>query len=159
MRENHLLVVPHVHFIFGETAPEGELDSEQRKERRAYTQTGNPLGTSGFTHRIAGVRERGHFLERLDTLPAEEEVGRAVRGTLHAGAGITVVDRYEAVRFVERKRLEKYRMDDAENGHVRTDANSQGQEHGRAERLLFDDALEAEAYISIQRFHGQLPSG
>jgi len=44
-----------------------------------------------------------HLLERLNPLPAKEEVRRAA---LHTRAGIAVVDGDEPVGLVKRKRLE-----------------------------------------------------
>jgi hypothetical protein len=152
-------VIPHLHLVLGEGAAQSRFDPHHREKGRGHPDRRHLRGAPSLPDGASGALVEPYLLEGVDVLTPLEEVHGATGCPGGPGAGIAVEDRDETIWLLERERLQEHGVNDAEDRHVRADADGQGKEHRGAERLLLPEELQAESDVTKQRLHHTLIPG
>ena len=142
--------------IAGESAPDLGLDSEDIEIFRARFYAGDTGGaflTRQGERPVPVDRDVG---ERAVLVPEIKEVGIRERAQLRLGrflAGVDHADRDELVRRGKGQRLEQDRVDHAEDGGVRADAERKGEHGDDGEGGMFPELAYAVTDVVYHKFY------
>ena len=143
-------------FFCRERATPRRLRAKQRKVTRRYQFAGNAVGSARAGQREAlAFRISGDLLEDLILISPILEVGVRRLAALDGFSMHGLVNEDQAARVFERQRAEQYRIDDAEDGGVGSDTQSQSNDGNRHEATPPHQHPNPVAQILKQHFHRQ----
>lgn len=144
MAEDHDLRAAGLVLVVGEGTAVQHGHAEHREVAGRHTQAHHALGRLGVGQVEAGERACGEVLQRARALSQVVEVaGRRVAAPLLPRR----VDVQHTLRLGKRKGLQYHRMDHAEDGGRRTDAQCEGEHRGRGEAGLQPALAQCEADV------------
>ena len=139
-----------------ENATQNRMDLEYREKLRRHSNPGHRLRVAGAGQVVAGVTVDCHAFEHVALfLPVQIVRGRNdkpghSRETLRRWY---VPNLHQTFRILKRKRPQQYRIHNAEDGSVRSDAEREHKDGDHREPRCLPQHAVAEANVLKQRFH------